>query len=281
MLRRGEIRVCGKRVKPTYRLLENDILRLPPMYLAIPKKTIAHGRYLSTILDEDNNFLVVDKPSGVAVHGGTRLAFGLVENLRIARPDLDYLELAHRLDRDTSGCLLLAKKMSVLRQLHALFRENKIYKRYIALVFGKVPNKLRCINTPLRRRSSPTSTNTTHGPSMITDSDGKASETQIVLKKHITIGDTVYSLIDALPRTGRMHQIRAHLALSGYPVAGDSKYGLNEINAELEARGLKRLFLHARELGFTTDDERRHHWCASVPAVLSKFLLGFTEYQVE
>ena len=277
MLRRGEVRVDGRRVKPTYRLVANDKLRLPPMHLAT---SAAHRKvnkqFLGESLYEDERFLVINKPAGIAVHGGTGLTFGLVESLRAMRPDLDYLELAHRLDRGTSGCLLFAKSMPILRQLHTLFRENKVRKRYIALVHGKVPSTLKHINAPLRRRTSKSGMQENR-PTMVFDPAGKISKTEISIKQHIDIAGNTYSLIEALPLTGRTHQIRAHLAHSGYAVAGDDQYRAGNDPREIRKLGLKRLFLHAMSLSIETLDGVCYNWKAPLPKTLNDFLERHTK----
>lgn len=288
MLRRGEVRVSGKRVKPTYRLLAYDTLRLPPTYLEPPRKSApVCADLLEAVLYEDEQFVVMNKPAGVAVHGGSGLAFGMVESLRAMRTDLDYLELAHRLDRDTSGCLLLAKSPSVLRQLHALFRDNLVEKHYIALVRGRVPERRYRIHMPLRRLRQRDHKRSMGGVEVICDPAGKQATTEVMLKACFNIGKQPFSLIDVMPLTGRTHQIRAHLAHNGHPLAGDSKYGERTDNVLLRECGLKRLFLHAMRLSLLPskhkDDTKltRQSWSASLPDELSMFLNQYVSYQVE
>lgn len=247
LLRKGEVRVNKKRAKPDYKLQAKDELRLPPMVL--PERTVkrAPDRLMEAInkqvVYEDNYFLVINKPTGVAVHGGSGVSFGVIEALRQARPKEKYLELAHRLDRETSGCLLLVKKPSILREVHQLLRQrDQVDKRYIALLKGKVPfKKEKIINAPLKKfelaggervvRSQP---------------DGKAAETRFKLLKSFNMA----SLVEAKPITGRTHQIRVHAQVMGHPIASDEKYGEKEFNKAMNKYGLKRLFLHSHYLQF-------------------------------
>lgn len=271
MLRRGEVRVGGRRVKPTYRLSEHDVLRLPPIY-SVPRNSARFAKAVleDVVLYEDADVMVLDKPSGVAVHGGSGLSFGLVESMRAARTDLDYLELAHRLDKDTSGCLLLAKSRSMLRTLHAVFRENSAVKRYLALVCGRVRDSSMLISASLLTKDR--SPGTRVARTVVSPGSGRDASTAIKLIARVRIAERPYTLVEAVPRTGRMHQIRAHLAYSGHPVTGDEKYGLDEDNVSLRRCGLKRLFLHAQQLTVPVPELGQSTWQAPLPTDLSHFL---------
>lgn len=247
LLRRGEVRVNGKRAKPEQRLQLGDRVRLPPVRLAVqsaPPSPSASLRSLieTAILFEDRDLLVVNKPAGVAVHGGSGLSHGVIEVLRAMRPDLKELELVHRLDRDTSGCLLIAKRRAVLRDLHAKLRERQMDKRYLALVCGRWTLGTKHIDLPLR-------TNQKQGGERIVrvHPDGQTAES--VFKPLEYYGQTA-TLMEVSIGTGRTHQIRVHAAFAKHPVAGDEKYGDKACNAALKAVGLRRMFLHAHSLHF-------------------------------
>ncbi|MBI5448052.1 MAG: RluA family pseudouridine synthase [Gammaproteobacteria bacterium] len=255
LLRKGEIRVNKKRIKPEYRLQTDDLLRLPPLMRAERKEKRAPDRLCDLInqqvIYEDKAFLVVNKPPGVAVHGGSGINFGVIEALRQARPTEKYIELAHRLDRETSGCLLLVKKPSILKEVHQLLREGKVDKRYLALLQGKVPfKKEKRINAPLKKFEL------AGGERVVrSQADGKPSETIFTLLD--TFGKLA-SLVEAKPITGRTHQIRVHALLMGYPIAGDDKYGEKIFNKSMQVYGLKRLFLHSHHLEFTLPSTGKH-----------------------
>lgn len=247
ILRRGEVRVNKGRIKPTYRLQAGDTLRIPPLRLA---EAPAPGRPAARILQqldqailyEDNRLLVLNKPSGLAVHGGSGLSYGVIEGLRALRPDAPYLELVHRLDRETSGCLLIAKKRSALRQLHELLRNRQIDKRYVALVKGAWQGGARSVTAALHKNVLRS------GERMVrVDEDaGKAARSVFMpLARGVNA-----SLVEVRLETGRTHQIRVHAASLGRPLAGDEKYGDSAFNRELRQLGLKRLFLHARSVRF-------------------------------
>lgn len=245
LLRTGQVRVNKGRAKPTRRLEAGDQVRLPPVRQtesAAPGKLSAGlaGSLNQAILHEDDRLLVVNKPAGLAVHGGSGLSLGLIEALRQLRPDAPYLELVHRLDRDTSGCLLIAKRRSMLRSLHELLREGGVDKTYLALVDGEWggPDELR---TGLRKhqlRGGERMVNVTE--------DGKDSITRFRVQRRLAGA----SLLEVDILTGRTHQIRVHAAHAGHPVAGDDKYGDREVNKRYRKLGLKRMFLHAWRLGF-------------------------------
>ncbi len=247
MLRGGEVRVNKKRVKPLYKIQPEDVIRVPPFWA---ESTPHSGKkpttsltqlLLASIIFEDNRILVINKPSGVASHGGSGINFGVIETLRVARDDLKNLELVHRLDRDTSGCLILAKKRSALRELHKSAIEGKILKKYVLLVKGKWENGKRIIDLPLLKNQLKS------GERIVRVSEG--GKKSITIFRPIKIGEYV-SLIEAELKTGRTHQIRVHAAHIGHPIAGDEKYGDKEFNSEMSNYELKRLFLHAGEIGF-------------------------------
>ena len=251
IVRSGEVRVNGTRVEVSYRLQAGDILRLPPIRVAQSRDEVLAGAELKAdlpILYEDEALLVIDKPAGIAVHGGSGVSFGVIEALRRQRPQARFLELAHRLDRETSGILLVGKKRSALTALHDMFREGGLGggrgadKRYLVLVKGRWMDPLRHARQPLlkylldsgerRVRVSP---------------EGKPSHTVFRLLARWQN----FSLLEAELKTGRTHQIRVHLADLGYPIAGDEKYGDFETNRLLARSGLKRMFLHAWKMRFT------------------------------
>lgn len=243
LLRKGEVRVNRGRVRADYRLAAGDQVRIPPVTTAAAKAGPgpAPGRQLAgRILYEDDRLLVVDKPAGMAVHGGSGLSFGVIEALRAARPEAKFLELVHRLDRETSGCLILAKRRSALRALHEQLRENRMDKRYFALVRGRVAGRQR-VDAPLRRNQL------RGGERMVqVAEDGKPARTDFSLAESLPGA----SLVEAVLHTGRTHQIRVHAAHLGHPLAGDDKYGDPDFNRALKARGLNRLFLHAHLIAF-------------------------------
>jgi 23S rRNA pseudouridine955/2504/2580 synthase len=241
ILRSGEVRVNKKRVDQTYRLQLGDHVRIPPV-----RVTEAHNRdYVPAlefpILYEDDALLVIDKPSGVAVHGGSGVSFGVIEQLRSARPHAKFLELVHRLDRETSGVLLLAKKRSALINLHEQMRDGKNDKRYLCLVLGKWQNVKQHVKLPLHKF------NAQNGEKRVmVREDGQASYTIFTLQKNWP----EFSLLEAQLKTGRTHQIRVHLSHLGFPIAGDDKYGDFARNKELIKQRLKRMFLHAYSITF-------------------------------
>jgi len=243
LLRRGEVRVNRGRRGPDYRLQVGDEVRIPPVRQAQREQPRANpelARALGErVLYEDAHLLVLDKPSGLAVHGGSGQAHGLVETLRSGLPGASEWALAHRLDRETSGCLLIAKDRASLLGLHAALREGAIRKRYLALVLGQWPPGKHTLDAPLARR---TLAGGERGVGV--SEEGKAART-VVRARTCYAGATLVSLdLD----TGRMHQARVHLAHAGHPVAGDPKYGDRAFNRRMRALGLRRLFLHAAEL---------------------------------
>jgi 23S rRNA pseudouridine955/2504/2580 synthase len=241
VLRSGQVRVNSGRVKPDYRLRPGDRVRVPPVRVASPvARAKPHPLHLPVVY-EDAALLVVDKPSGVAVHGGSGVSFGVIESLRAERPQAKLLELAHRLDRDTSGLLIVAKKRGALVTLHRMLRVGEVEKVYVALVQGRWTGGTREIRERLHKFV------TAGGERRVAvHAGGQAAAT------HVTpIAATAEcSLLELRLLTGRTHQIRVHLAHAGHPVVGDDKYGDFALNREMAKRGLKRLQLHARRLAF-------------------------------
>jgi 23S rRNA pseudouridine955/2504/2580 synthase len=245
VLRSGEVRVNKGRIDQTYRLVEGDIIRIPPIRIAEKAPSNAPGAEFKILL-EDNHLLVIDKPAGVAVHGGSGVSYGVIEQLRAARPDAKFLELVHRLDRDTSGVLVLAKKRSALTNLHEQIRGGEPDKRYFVLVRGDWKNARQHIKLPLHKYS------TSDGERRVrVQADGMESHTIFNLIQRY--GE--FALLEAELKTGRTHQIRVHLASSGFAIAGDDKYGDFALNRDLqkadgERVALKRMFLHAHQITF-------------------------------
>jgi 23S rRNA pseudouridine955/2504/2580 synthase len=245
VLRSGEVRVNKGRIDQTYRLKEGDVVRIPPVRVAEKSTQSVPGAEFSILL-EDAHLLVIDKPAGVAVHGGSGVSYGVIEQLRAARPDAKFLELVHRLDRETSGVLLLAKKRSALTDLHEQIREGELDKRYLALVQGEWKNARQHVKLPLFKYTTPDGERRVR-----VQADGQASHTVFNLVRRY--GDFV--LLEAELKTGRTHQIRVHLASSGFPIVGDDKYGDFSLNKALqkadgERVALKRMFLHAFQVTF-------------------------------
>ena len=250
ILRRGEVRVNKGRVKPSYRVAAGDQVRLPPLRLGLEKAPLRPSKALAAQLDqavlyEDDLVLVLNKPAGLAVHGGSGISLGVIETLRALRPGAE-LELVHRLDRDTSGCLLVSKRRSALRRLHAQLREGTVDKRYLVLLAGRLSRPVVEVTAPLRK-------NLLQGGERMVQVDlaeGKPART--VFRSRRRLG--ALTLAEVQLDTGRTHQIRVHAAHLGAAVAGDDKYGDASVNARLRALGLKRLFLHAAALSFRPRD---------------------------
>ena len=247
ILRSGEVRVNSRRVDATYRLCAGDNLRIPPIRIAErPKSEVdeaAKQRVDLPILFEDEAMLVIDKPEGIAVHGGSGVSFGVIEALRRQRPQAKFLELAHRLDRETSGILLVGKKRLALTALHDMFREHGAGadKRYLVLVKGRWMNNTQHVKLPLLKYL------TENGERRVSvDAQGKASHTVFRLLARWP----EMSLLEAQLKTGRTHQIRVHLAHLGFPILGDEKYGDFSLNKDLKRDGLKRMALHAWRMAF-------------------------------
>jgi 23S rRNA pseudouridine955/2504/2580 synthase len=247
VLRSGEVRVNSGRIKPDYRLKVGDRVRVPPVRIA-EKKDLEIKPLELPVVFEDAAFLVVDKPSGVAVHGGSGVSFGVIESLRAARPEAKMLELAHRLDRDTSGLLIVAKKRSALLELHRMLREGEIGKGYVAVVKG-VPDR-----TEFEIRESLHKHVNARGERRVSVQEGGRSA---ITKVKLVQKAEDLSVVELRLLTGRTHQIRVHLAHAGHPVLGDDKYGDFALNHALARRGVRRLFLHARRLSFRHPVEKR------------------------
>jgi 23S rRNA pseudouridine955/2504/2580 synthase len=249
ILRTGEVRINGKRAKPDTRLAGGDEVRIPPVRLDAPTDrgeppSAPMDRLASSIVFEDRALLVLSKPSGIATHGGSGISFGAIEMLRKLRPD-ESLELVHRLDRDTSGLLVVAKKRSALTELQRLIREGRLEKRYLTLLVGKIAERPFTIDAPLLKSTLQ------GGERMVrVDPEGKASVSHFRPIEHVG----GHSYCEVRIDTGRTHQIRVHAAHAGHPVAGDEKYGDKEANKALRASGVKRLFLHAASLRFALKD---------------------------
>ncbi len=243
ILRRGEVRVNSGRIRAQYKVCEGDVVRIPPVRVSTSPK--AEARTVpgleARILFENDRCLVVNKPSGLAVHGGSGVSYGVIEAFRAARPNAPYLELAHRLDRETSGCLVLAKRRSFLRAFQAQLREGKVNKHYLALVAGAWQGGRQTVTAPLRKNLL------RGGERMVTvDETGKAAVS--VFSPVTTFAEA--TLVDVELKTGRTHQIRVHGAYIGHPLAGDVKYGDENFNRQMKSYGLRRLFLHAHLLEF-------------------------------
>ena len=246
IVRKGEVRVNKGRVDVSYRLVIGDNVRIPPLRVAerppsafVPqnlKDALQQG-----ILYEDEGFIILNKPAGYAVHGGSGIDSGIIEGLRQIRPEARYLELVHRLDKETSGCLLIAKKRSALRSLHTLFRDDDIQKTYIALLSGQWARKHQVVKLALQKNISQ------GGERMVViSSSGKAAET-VFTRLQLFSNST---LVEAAPKTGRTHQIRVHAASLGHPIIGDDRYGFDETNKAYKQKGFKGMFLHAATLKF-------------------------------
>ncbi len=264
LLRKGEVRVNRKRVRPDYRLAIGDVVRLPPVRDAAPRPALQvpqalRAEFAARVLAQGDGWLVIDKPAGIAVHGGSGLAFGVIEALRALHPDQN-LDLVHRLDRDTSGCLLVARSRAALVDLQAQMRAAGVGKYYQALVVGHWPSDLREVNAPLRK-------NTLSSGERIVRADvaGKSAVTHFRVQRYLP----GHTLLEARLGTGRTHQIRVHCQLMGFPIAGDAKYGARDANGALRELGLNRLFLHAAALEFKALDGSRARCVAPLPEDLA------------
>ncbi len=246
MVRKGEVRVNKGRIDVSYKLQLGDIVRIPPVRVAEKKDEIIVQPTLkfsleNHILYEDDGFIVLNKPAGFAVHGGSGVTSGVIEGLRQIRPQQKFLELVHRLDKETSGCLLIAKKRSVLKVLHELFRGDGIQKTYLALLVGQFQRKKQLVEVPLLKNVAQ------GGERMVVVSQaGKSAETLFTRLKQFQD----VTLVHAAPKTGRTHQIRVHAAWLGHPIVADDRYGDDGTNKAFKKRGYKRLFLHAEQLQF-------------------------------
>lgn len=264
-LRSGECRVNKKRIQASYRLQVGDVIRIPPLRVSLvqkkdikpPPKTILQ-QLEAAVIYEDAHIILINKPSGMAVHGGSGIHFGIIEGFRHARPKLKFLELVHRLDRETTGCLLLAKKPSILKALHQLLVNKKIDKQYLALVAGGWRGGKQRVNQPLLKNTL------SSGERVVkVDSNGKSAETIFIPIQTFKQA----TLVLAKPLTGRTHQIRVHAAYMGYPILGDDKYGDKQLN---KMHGIQRLLLHAASLSFQLPDSLETF---SMCACLDKYFL--------
>ena len=239
VLRSGEVRVNSGRVKPGYRLQRGDRVRVPPVRVSNSSSRSPANPREFPVIHEDPDLIVLDKPAGIAVHGGSGVSYGVIEALRAARPRARFLELAHRLDRDTSGLLMIAKKRAALVELHRMLRAGQVDKLYLAMVKGVPPKKDFELRASLHKQV------TAKGERRVSvREDGMAAITKVKLLK----ASNEYSLLEVRLLTGRTHQIRVHLAHAGHPVLGDAKYGDFELNRALARQGRKRLCLHAWRL---------------------------------
>ena len=256
IIRSGEVRINRGRVSADTRLELGDVVRLPPVRVSekpAEKEAASVPAREFPVLFEDEWVLAIDKPAGVAVHGGSGVNFGVIEQLRRARPQATFLELVHRLDRETSGILLLAKKRAALTRLQDQFRERETGKTYLALALGHWPARLKVLDAPLHKYLLP------DGERRVKvvgkdDPDGMRSVTLVKVRQRIPVAlseqVTEMSLLEVTIKTGRTHQIRVHLASSGHPIAGDDKYGQFDTNRLLQGHQLRRMFLHAWRLQF-------------------------------
>ncbi len=268
LLRKGQVRVNKGRVKPNRKLSPGDVVRIPPVRLPTREEAGKPGKLLLELLDksiiyEDELLLIINKPSGLAVHGGSGISFGVIEILRALRPEAKFLELAHRLDRDTSGCLLVAKKRSALRILQDLQREGKVNKRYLALLKGHWRRGKEDVRVPLKKNILQSGERRVK-----VDPEGKDSRTIFRVKQ----GYAQATLVEAELKTGRTHQIRVHAAWLNSPILGDTKYGDEMANKSARSLGLKRLFLHAATLRFPWPGRADYEIEAPLPEELAVVL---------
>jgi 23S rRNA pseudouridine955/2504/2580 synthase len=273
LLRKGEVRVNRKRVDAEYRIAEGDEVRLPPVRIesgAEPAKPSSSLQELieRAVIFQDKHLLVIDKPAGVAVHGGSGMSYGIIEALRASRPR-ETLELVHRLDRDTSGCLAVARDRATLISLHALIRNSGMHKTYLGLVSGSWQLGTKRIDAPLA------TDNRQHGERHVRVAE--AGKDSVSVFKPVQFFGSLATLMEVDIPTGRTHQIRVHAAFAGHPLLGDDKYGDRERNAELKRHGLKRTFLHAQSIAFDWPGSGvPFHVSAPLPAELSAVLDAIT-----
>ena len=269
MIRTGEVRINKGRCKPDSRVSAGDIVRIPPVDLAPTKEAIAHRgiqmKLSDALLYEDEDVLVLNKPSGLAVHGGSGLSTGLIEQLRLARPNEKFLELVHRLDRETSGCLLVARRPSALRRLHQQLRDQDkgLQKHYLALVAGKWPQYLVDVEAPLEKFER-------GGERIVQVTErGKPSHTRI---RPLEVLDGC-TLVEAEPVTGRTHQIRVHASYHKHAVLGDTKYQHDDSRDQWRQRGINGLCLHSRSIGFQAASGHQVTVVAPIPNPMHRFLV--------
>jgi len=255
ILRKGEVRVNKKRIDASYRLIKGDDIRVPPVILdekakQIPPSKQTEAVLTSRIIYEDDNILIINKPAGMSVHVGSTVRVGVIEAMRHIYPKLPNLELAHRLDSETSGCLVLAKKKRILREIHMLLREGKVKKIYWALTMGKWKDSELRVDLPLHKDYQ--------------DGGKHVVEVHDEGKSALTVFHTLHSykreasLMEVKLHTGRTHQIRVHAQFRGHPIAGDDRYGDDDFNRLVRQLGLKRMFLHARCIDFTLPSLNQH-----------------------
>ncbi len=277
IIRSGEVRVNKGRASAEQRVEAGDLVRLPPVRVSAQVQAKADAPAPARefpVLMEDEAMMAIDKPAGVAVHGGSGVSFGVIEQLRRARPALANLELVHRLDRETSGVLLVAKKRSALKNLQDQFRDRETGKTYLALVLGLWPSNKKVIDTPLMKYTIPNGVGEGERRVKVVDKDDPNGMRSITL---VRVSRTVgpYTLLEVTIKTGRTHQIRVHLASQGHPIAGDDKYGDFEHNKLLHKMGLKRMFLHAWQLKFQHPQSHRPvSLQAPLPPELKNFVDG-------
>lgn len=280
IIRKGEVRLNKKRCKSTDRIAANDMIRLPPIRVAsknTSSATVDATTQKFDVIYEDDVLLVINKPSGIAVHGGSGISSGVIEQIRQLRPNARYLELVHRLDKDTSGLLMIAKKRSALVKLHESFRLNHPHKVYLALAVGNWPEKVHQLKLPLIKYTG------AQGEKMVrTASDnqkGQKANTLFHIRQRYSgaplhaVGIGAVTLMEVTLKTGRTHQIRVHMQSQQCPIAGDERYGDYKANKRLQKAGLKRMFLHAAELTITHPlSGELLQLCAPVPKELKQFL---------
>jgi 23S rRNA pseudouridine955/2504/2580 synthase len=277
IIRSGEVRVNKGRASADQRVEAGDLVRLPPVRISAQVQAKADAPAPARefpVLMEDEAMMAIDKPAGVAVHGGSGVSFGVIEQLRRARPASTNLELVHRLDRETSGVLLVAKKRSALKNLQDQFRDRETGKTYLALVLGLWPSNKKVIDSPLFKYTVETGVGEGERRVKVVDKDDPNGMRSITL---VRVARTVgpYTLLEVTIKTGRTHQIRVHLASQGHPIAGDDKYGDFEHNKLLHKMGLKRMFLHAWQLKFQHPQSHRPvSLQAPLPPELKNFVDG-------
>lgn len=267
IVRRGEVRINGGRAKPHTRLTAGDKVRIPPLRWEIKEKQppgdAALQRVAAALIHEDRNYLVLNKPAGMAVHGGSGISYGVIEALRALRPQAPLLALAHRLDRDTSGCLLVAKKRSALREFQQLLRQGEVHKQYLTLLRGQCEPDW-TTDVPLKKNVLSSGERIVR----VNFDGGKEARTRFHVQRQYSHA----ALVEVTLETGRTHQIRVHSAHSGHVIAGDEKYGDSGFNVRMREQGLKRLFLHARQLQFRLENGADYCFTAALPADLKQVL---------
>lgn len=263
IIRKGEVRVNKGRSKPTYKLLAGDKVRVPPVKTA-SRAEVKVSHDLSKLLEssvvfEDRHWLVMNKPNELAVHGGSGLSLGLVEALRKMRPQDSFLELCHRIDKATSGCVVLARRRSALKVFHQCLREKKLQKHYLAMTVGRWPNSTNAVKLALQKN------NLSSGERIVkVDPEGKRSVTHFAIKERLK----GYTLVEAKPITGRTHQIRVHCQAVGHAIVGDEKYGNRTVNQQASKNGFRSLFLHARAIELPVIDEDGQHDRSLPPRII-------------